>query len=729
MVASQNDAVATTVREVHLRDYWRVVWQGRWTVLAVFALVVAMAAAWSFLRTPIYRATAVIEVQPQARRVGPGQDVSGLGISSYGWFAEERYQNTQIEVIKSRVVGERAFELLGLKNDPQFQGLQDPIGAFTGRIRVEPRRETGLIEISIEGPDREEIARWANAIADAYVDRNIERARDNTKAAVAAIEGLLEPLKAKLSQAEKDRFKVLKEDEIYSPENQKEIVKQRLGKLNEELSLIQVKLGNLRSVLTKIQEIQRNEGSPIGLPDLAQDIEIQDLNRQKVQLEKDIEGAKVTYRPGHPIYQEKVSQLQKVQARIRERVSLLLGKYKTEYDLASSNETYLKEEIQKSEEVSFQVGVATSKYDVINTDAQSRKQTFDSINKTLNEVAVGADLLANNVSVLDHAIPPLKPVKPQKRLNLALGGMIGMFLGLGLVFFLDYLDNTFRTPEDVERYLHLSTLAVVPKFVEGEAFGSSAVKEAYQTLRTGLIFLSKNRERRVVLITSSGPREGKSSTVANLARALANAGDRVIVLDCDLRRPTQHVHLKLPRENGLSNFLAGPREMTDWRPFVKPVGSGNLHAMTCGPIPPNPPELLGSERFAGLLRELRQNYDWVLLDSPPAMSLADAVLLSSISDMAVLVIQHNQADRDLVGRSVGQFRKVGANLAGVILNNVDIDRAYKKDYYYAGYYYYGSDGRKKRGKRSQPVVPGAPTGTAAGTTAGTTTSTGAGTSA
>ncbi len=710
MVSSQGQAVAPTVHEVHLRDYWKVVWQGRWTVLAVFALVVAVAAAWSFLRTPIYRATAVVEVQPQARRVGPGQDVSGLGVSSYGWFAEERYQNTQIEVIKSRAVGERSFQVLGLKSDPQFRGLEDPIGAFIGRMRVEPRRETGLVEISIEGADREEIARWANAIADAYVERNIERARENTQSAVLSIKKLMEPLKAELSKAEQNRFEILKDTEIYSPENQKEIVKQKLARLSEELSLVQVKLGSLRSVLAKIQEIQRNEGSPIGLPDLAQDSEIQDLNRQKGQIEKDLESAKVTYRPGHPAYQEKVSQMQKVQARLRERVSLLLGKYRTEFDLASSNEAYLKEEIRKAEEASYRMGVATSKYDVVNTDAQTRKQIYDSINKTLNEVAVGADLLANNVSVLDHAIPPLSPVRPQKRLNLALGGMMGMFLGLALVFFLDYLDNTFRSPEDVERFLHLSTLAVVPKFVEGEAFTSNAVKEAYQTLRTGLIFLSKNRERRVVLITSSGPREGKSSTVANLAWALANAGDRVIVVDCDLRRPTQHVHLKLQRENGLSNYLAAPKGMDDWRPFVKPVGTGSLHAMTCGPVPPNPPELLGSERFAQLLRDLRESYDWILLDSPPAMSLADAVLLSSISDLVVLVIQHNEADRDLVSRSVAQFRKVGANLAGVILNNVDIERAYKKDYYYAGYYYYGADGRKKRGRRTESA-PIAPAGT------------------
>jgi succinoglycan biosynthesis transport protein ExoP len=266
--------------------------------------------------------------------------------------------------------------------------------------------------------------------------------------------------------------------------------------------------------------------------------------------------------------------------------------------------------------------------------------------------------------------------------NLMVGAMIGMLLGLGAVFFVEYLDNTFRTPEEMERALGLTTLASVPRHL-GTDRGERAVREAYQTLRTSLIFSSKGRQRKVVLVTSTAPQEGKSSTVASLGRALAGAGERVLIVDCDLRRPTQHVHLAVERDRGLTNYLVAPAR-EGWSPFVKTVGPVNLHVLTCGPIPPNPPELLGSDRFAAMLHEVREAYDWILLDSPPCASLSDAVLLSSMADMVVVVVRHNATDRAQVVRSVSRLRNVNAALVGVILNNVDSRKS--KDDYYSGYY-------------------------------------------
>jgi capsular exopolysaccharide synthesis family protein len=181
---------------------------------------------------------------------------------------------------------------------------------------------------------------------------------------------------------------------------------------------------------------------------------------------------------------------------------------------------------------------------------------------------------------------------------------------------------------------------------------------------------------------------------------LANAGDRVLLIDCDLRRPTQHVHLQLARDNGLTDFLAAPQPFMNWRSYLKSSGNENLQVITCGPIPPNPPELLGSERFKRFLAETREAYDWVLLDSPPAASLSDATLLAGLADIVLLVIRHNQTDRDMVARTLQALRRVGANVAGVVLNNVDLDRAYGKEYAYAGYYYAegSKDERKARSK-------------------------------
>jgi capsular exopolysaccharide synthesis family protein len=697
-------------RTIHLREHWRVVWQRRWAVATVFLMVVGAVGLYSFLAPPIYEATATVEVQPQARRVAPGQDVSGIGAGSYGWFAEEKYQNTQVEIIRSRSVAERAFDTLGLKNDPRFVNAKDPVGALRSMIRVVPRRETGLIEISMRSGNADEAARCVNAFADIFVDRNLQRAKDNAAQALQAIKTLMDPLKERLTEANDKRFDVLKRTESYSPETQAEIIRQRLSKLNEGLNATQLDAGRLRTLLDKIQQIQDGQGDPMSIPELAKDEVLQKLGSERIGLERDFEAVKVTYRPGAPPYQEAESKLEKIKQRVRDQIAVHLGGIQNEYDLVVSNERNIRADIKTAEQQAFQAGVATSLYDVAQTDASTTKAMYDVIAKTLNEVSVNAQLVANNITTLDHAIPPIYPVAPNKRLNLVLGFLIGSFLGIAAAFFLDYLDNTFHRPEDIERILQLNTLAIVPRFDRAEA-GSTVLKEAYQTLRTALIFLSKNRERRVVLLTSTTPQEGKSSTTTQLGRALASAGDRVLLVDCDLRRPTQHTHLGIARDGGLTDFLAAPQPFLNWRAYVKTVGNDNLQVVTCGPVPPNPPELLGGDRFKRFLAEARESYDWVLLDSPPASTLADATLLAGIADVVLLVVRHNHTDRDVVARTLQQLRRVGANVAGVVLNNVDLDRAYGKDYAYAGYYYADSvnDGRRRKSK-----TPASGVGTGAG---------------
>ncbi len=691
-------------REIHLREHWRVVWQRRWAVITVFLLVVGVVGLYSFLAPRQYEATASVEVQPQARRLAPGSDVSGIGAGNYGWFAEEKYQNTQVEIIRSRAVAEKVFDKLGLKADPRFETVKDPVGVLRGMIRVIPRRETGLIEISFRSRNPDDAARCVNAFADTFVQRNLDRAQDNAKQAFDAITSMMNPLQKHLGEVEAKRFEVQKETDILSPETQQEITRQRLSKLNEGLNTTQLEVGRLKILLDKIEQIENGQGDALSIPELAKDDLIQRLSQDKVGMERDFEAVKVTYRPGAPAYQEAESRVEKVKQRIRDQVAVHLSSIKNEYDLAVSNQSNIKNDIQHAEQQAFEAGIATSKLDVARTDAQTTKAMYDAIAKSLNEVSVQAGLVANNITILDHAIPPIYPVSPNKKLNLVLGILIGTFLGIATAFFLDYLDNTFHRPDDIERNLQLNTLAIVPKFDRAHA-GSAVLKEAYQTLRTALIFLSKNRERKIVLLTSTAPQEGKSSTTAQLGRALASAGDRVLLVDCDLRRPTQHVHLGVERDNGLTDFLAAPQPFMNWRAYLKVVGSENLHVLTCGPIPPNPPELLGGERFKKFLAEAREAYDWVLVDSPPAASLSDATLLAGLADVVLLVIRHNHTDRDMVARTLLQLRRVGANVAGVILNNVDLDRAYGKEYAYAGYYYAdGAKGGKGKTKRAATGV-------------------------
>lgn len=697
-----------SIREAHLRDYWKVIWEGRWTVAAIFLLVVVASAIWTFLQVPVYRATAVVEIQPKSRALAAGQDVSGMGAGGYGWFAEEKYHNTQVEIMRSRDVAGRVVDRLGLREHEVFVETDDPVEYFRRRIQVDPRRETGLIEISIYGTDPDEITQWVNTVAEVYTRRNLEKAQQNMHDSIDAIENQLEKFKLGLVEAERERVESLQSNALFDQESQHEIVRDKLKTLNAEYTKVIIEKSRFEQTLERIERLRAGRGDLQSLPELAEDDNLKMLLSQRVDLEKELESTKVEVRPGHPRYQQVDSQLQQVEERIDLRITLALGRLQNKLDAAEQLEQYLRGQIEEAEKFSLAVVKASSSYEIVKTDADARKMVIDLINKALNEVTLGAQLMTNNVSVLDSATPPRWAVKPRRKLNLAMGGIFGLFLGVAFVFFLDYLDNTFRTPEDIEKHLGLAVLGVIPKLGE-DGLSGRAVKEAYQSLRTSIIFSSKNRKRKTVLITSTGPQEGKSSTVANVGRTLAQAGDRVIIIDCDLRRPTQHLKHEADRENGLTNYLAASSDGSDWKTFTKTVGPASLQILTCGPIPPSPPELLGSDRFRQLLTTLRDHYDWILIDSPPASSLADATLLAQLCDMAIIVIQHNRTDRDLVSKSLQRLRAVNPVIAGAVLNNVDIEKSYHKDYYYAGYYYYSDEEetgtKKKKKKRTEGASP------------------------
>lgn len=700
------ERAGSRLREAHLRDYWKIAWQGRWTILAVFIVIVGATGVWTYMETPTFQATAIVEIQPKPTQILGGGEASGIGAAGYGWFAEEKYHNTQVDIIKSRDIAQRVVRTLGLNSHPMFVEAEDPVDALRQMIVVSPRRDTGLLEISIAGADRQDITQWTNAVAQAYVDRNFERARANLDNAMHAIQGQMDRFKSDLSHAEEERIGALQESDgnIVNLEKQEEMIQAQLQAYNDKLTEVRIDLSALEGKLRQIRAMQQRGDNLLSLADLSADPALQLLLSQQDLLKRELESAEVVIGEAHPQYKEKEAALSEVQRTINAKVRGLVAGFQSDYDLARETEAYLFSRIQDAESRSLNIESHKSRYGILKTDADMNKQILDMLLMTSREVQLEFELMNNNVSILDQAMVPLYPIAPRKKANLMIGAMFGIFLGLGVVFFLDYLDNTIRTPEDVEKHLGLAVIGVVPKMqVPGaDALGERPIKEAYQSLRTSIIFSSKNRKLKRVLVTSTSPREGKSSTVANLGRTLAAAGDRVAIIDCDLRRPKQHLHHGMEREPGLTNYLAAPEGMDDWAEFAKTSKPANLHVYTSGPLPPSPPDLLGNDRFLQMLDAMSTVYDWVLIDSPPAASLADSSLLAAIADMVVMVVSHNSTDRDHVVKTVQQLRAVDANLAGVVLNKVDMDRSHNKDYYYAGYYY-EEDGEKEKRFRRKSV--------------------------
>jgi len=686
---NQYDAQEGTPREVHLRDYWKILWQGRLKIAAVFIVVVGFAGFHAFMQTPIYETTATIEVQPKGTRMAAGQDLSGMG-AGVGWFAEEKYHNTQVEIIKSRDVAQRVIERLDVTNISRFEEVEDPADALRMSLQVIPRRETGLIEISLLGADPHEIVEIVNAVADAYVERNIEKAEDRMEEAFGTIKQQLLVFEAQYEAAEEERIESLSTEaggmSIISVEVQKSVIEEKLRALNEELNRVDLESLGLQKTLDQVRSMPSRGADLTNIPELAEDLTLAGLMEQRGKIERDLEGAKVDLKPNHPDVDRLETQLDSIDQRIGDRRMVILGSIQTRFEMFQDRERSLRKRIRDEEAFSLEVVKNSSEYAKKKSKADIKERVLQTIDKALNEVQLGSQFLTNNVAVLDHAKIPQWPVKPRKKVIVAIGALLGLLMGVGVAFFVDYLDNTFRDPEDLEKYLGLAVLAVVPKMRDGSD-DDRGLREAYQSLRTSVIFSSLNRQRKVILITSTAPQEGKSSTIANLARVLASSGERVAVLDCDLRRPTQHKHLKIERGRGLTNFLTAPIEERDWKIYGQRVDSTTVDAYAAGPIPPSPPELLSGDRFKTMVSEMRREYDWVLIDSPPAASLADATTLAGVADMLVLVVKHNATDRDLVYKSLQRLRSFNEHVVGAVLNNVDLERTYNRDYYYAGYYY------------------------------------------
>ncbi len=698
---SDNPLLSDDRREAHLLDYWRTIWRGRWTVLSIFAVVVTLVTIGTLTQKPIYRARATVEITPQSRKVSPVADVADMGTAGFGYYAEERYFNTQYEIVKSRDVAQRVMDQLDLYNHPSFKKSPDPVGAFAGMIQVQPVKDTGIVEITLEGPNPEEITTWVNATAEAYVQRNLDQAVQATTTAIRALFKNIAPLREKLEDTQKNSFEFAEKADLYVPENQQKITNDRLSTLQADLTDTQIKRATLDSLLKEVDSLRASNGSFQSISEISNDKVVQELYSEKVALERDYEKLLVTFKDRHTRVLEKQKEIEEINQKIASEVDRIISNLRTQDALLRDREYKLKKSMDETRSESLSLNKKASTYDFVRGEATETKRIYDLISTRIKEIDLSSSLLSNNLRILDKSPVPEAPVKPRLLLNLAMGILLGLLLSIGTVFFIDYMDNTIRTSEDVEHFLRMNLLAIIP---QQEVGNEGAVREAYQTLRTSLLFSRKNRAANVLLFTSAGPQEGKSCTTVNVSRTLATSGERVMILDCDLRRPTIHQRLNVGREGGITNYILSS-DGDDWRNYVKETDLANLHAITCGPIPPNPADVFGHERFKALLTSLRREYDWVFIDSPPVVSLADSTILASLSDMVAFVIKHNENDKDLIKRCVTNVKKVNANVVGAVLNNVDLERSHYKDYYYVGYYYYGESGSKKgRKRKGQPEL-------------------------
>jgi polysaccharide biosynthesis transport protein len=689
-------------RDIDLRYYAGLVFRHRAFLSACALVGLLLGLVVALVQTPEYRAAVLLQIEPPPPTFATVSDALLVGAGNY-WQNTDFY-NTQFKVLRSKGLGEKTVARLKLTDREPFKSSSDPATLFMEHVGVEPVPESRLVYVSVTHLDPREAALWANTLGDVYIEQSLAARVESARKAMEWLQERLAATQQGMRDAQDKLFQSYKTQDLFVPEGSVSAVSTSIAKLNEDFVQAQARRITIETAIKQAAEMKTTGQDLDALPQVAVDPTVVAFNSQLAGLAVELGKLGEKFKEGHPEVQKVKAQVEQLKKAKAARASQILDGLDAECTQLRKREEELRSAISMQKAQAANQSRKATELEALKKEADSAKGLYEVLLQKLNETDIAASIRSNNVSVVDRASAPQYPVRPQKRRSALAGLLLGLVAGLGLVLARDYLGNTIRDAEEVERYLHLDLLAAVPRY-ENET--DSLATEAYQNLRTALLFARRDERGQVVLVTGTAPQEGKTTTIVNLARLLAGAGEKTAVVDCDLRRAQMHQRLGLAREPGFTDFFVRHEPVSA---LLRPASIANLFALTAGPLPPNPPALLARKALGGLLDELRGEFDWVLVDSPPLASVTDALLLARHADHAVLVIQHNKVDKRLVKRAVAALRKATPNLLGAVLNVVDV-RA--RSYHY--YYYAQREGGQHRSEATPPGerpagTPAAPAG-------------------
>jgi capsular exopolysaccharide synthesis family protein len=568
-----------------------------------------------------------------------------------------------------------------------------------------PVPRTRLVKIAFSTPDPELAARVANMHARAYLEQGIELRSHANEEAQHFLQEKLAELKDRVEKSEAALNRYRRDRGIISLDNRENIVVDRLADLNKRLTEAEADRIGLEA---QTRLIRKNEYE--ALPAVIDNRLIQTLKGEMARLEGELADLATKFKPGYPALDQLQAKVAQTKNRLQQEIQRTVAGIKSAYTAGKQKEDELRAKMEQQKTAALSLKDASVDYAILTREVDTNRQLYDSVLQRLKEMEVAAALRASNVSVIDQAVPPLKPSRPRKGLSLLLSAVLGLTGGVGLAFFVEYLNNTLRTSQEVERYLHLPNLGMIPDFVSSaqqispapepaspgaqlldNATASTAfvfthspfsiTTEAYRMLRTALLVGQAETSPKTLLFTSGMHGEGKTVTAVNTAAVLAQMGGRVLVIDADLRCSACHTVLGVENTAGLADVLSGLWDLAD---VIRPTVSDHLFVLSSGALPLNPTELVGSQQMRGILASLREQYDYVLIDSPPVMLASDAVLLSTMVDGVVLVANAQRTPKQVVREARTRLSYARAKILGVVLNQLD-RRQREYAYYYRKY--------------------------------------------
>lgn len=697
-------------RTIH--DYIRVIIKRRWTVLTVFIVFVVTAALYSFAALPHYKATVQILIERQT----PG--LLDQPRAAAGESLNEEFYQTQYKLLEGRALTKKVIDKLQLQNDPHYSQIFQHIGdgetaqqqaeerliaSILEGLEVSPIRQSRLVEVSFLHADPKFAAQLVNTLARSYIEQSLDFSFAASQEAATWLKEKMAEARKKLEESEALLNQYKREQNIVTMEDKESITAQKLEQVSKELVASQTRRIEAE---TRFKEVSK--GKPI--TQVLNNFLIQTLKSQEAKIIAEHSELSRKYGPDHPRIIQLNNELAATRGKIAAETHQVVEAIKNEYHMALSQEETLRAWLNTQKADTQDLGDRSIQYRVLLRDVETNRALYENVLKSLKTTTATENRPATNIRIVYPATVPVSPVTPRKFRNLLLAAAMGLVLSLVLALGLENLDTTITTPDEVEQFLGFPNLAIIPhlEFASGNPETMSPelivhhdsqplASEYYRVLRTSILFSSLESGAFVLLVTSSLPGEGKTLTVANLATAMAKTKKDILLVDSDLRRPTLHQIFEVNKEPGLSNFLMGE---LDELPVIK-TQVDHLFLVPSGTIPPNPSELIGSKRMKEFLARAREQYSRIILDSPPLLSVTDSTLLATQADGVLMVVKADLVPRKAAQQARDKLLEVKANLVGVVLNDVSLER----DSYYYNYYRRYKYHQRDDGQNATRTVP------------------------
>ena len=733
---SETSGAIARIQGMDMRDYLHILNKRAWLIITVIGLVLLLAVIKIFTTTPLYTASSQVFLE---RNQGRG----GLETPRYYAYDPE-FLETQSELIRSEKVALKVvrdlelatkFRHIFFPNADKKPGISDTIvewlrmpltwiqslGAsgdeeklaadsrvagrqlseddivalsISGGLQVTPVRATKIVTISYTGVDPLLARRVVDAVVKAYMDEMLEMRLSFSTYALKWMTEKANEERKRLESSESELQKFMRDNDLVTVENQLAVLPQRVADFGSQLTKIESQRDALHEQIRMVQAAGGSIDRLETLPMFADNMVLKDVRTKIYAAQQTAHELANQFGPKHPQMVKINAELRVLQGERRAEVDRVVASLTNSYNLAVAQVNSINESLKTAKNEMLNLQERFIEYMTMKREADSNRALYDTLQASIKKESVTEQAQDVNIWVLRQAQQPTVPSSPKKMRTLFMAFLIGLTSGFALTFLLEYLDNTIKNSTDLQQRYGLTVLGGIEELREkGQSIDSylalkplSPLAESYRLIRTALLLSAAERPPRTILITSMNPREGKTATTINIARTLAQAGSKVLVINCDLRRPRMNTVMGAQSETGLSTYLAGSHNDK----VIVAVKSERVTYMPSGPIPPNPAELLGSQRMRAMVEELAAEYDFVLLDTPPIQSVTDGLMLTSVVDGVIVVVRGGKTTFEALDNGIRKLREVKAHILGFVLNGVKGGQ--RGNYYgYGSYYAKGGD--------------------------------------